>query len=286
MSVSQTASDKSLMKVNVHRLSTLWKIERTDETILRFTDHNSPITFEGFAYTPAGGFDATAKEYRPGLEPSNLEITGILSSSYIKYDDLRAGRYRDAKLTEYMVDWMYPWNGALVTNVYWISELVYSGERWEARLEGLGRWLQPNKGALYSRPCRYVLGNSRCTVDITNAAYNEAGTVSSIVTARQKFLVTGLTKAVDFFNDGKLVWLTGNNVGIISEVKDYILSPNTVELHLPSPFDVQGGDTFTIYAGCDKLASTCGSKFTNLDNFGGFPYMPGVDKSLQTPLLK
>ena len=67
MSVSQTASDKSLMKVNVHRLSTLWKIERTDETILRFTDHNSPITFEGFTYTPAGGLMQQQKNIGPVL---------------------------------------------------------------------------------------------------------------------------------------------------------------------------------------------------------------------------
>jgi hypothetical protein len=34
------------------------------------------------------------------------------------------------------------------------------------------------------------------------------------------------------------------------------------------------GDTFTAYPGCDKTQNTCTSKFNNLVNFGGFPYVP------------
>jgi hypothetical protein len=34
------------------------------------------------------------------------------------------------------------------------------------------------------------------------------------------------------------------------------------------------GDTFTIYYGCDHTPGTCQSKFNNLANFRGFPYVP------------
>lgn len=33
-------------------------------------------------------------------------------------------------------------------------------------------------------------------------------------------------------------------------------------------------DTFRIYPGCDLTKSTCETKFSNLSNFGGFPFIP------------
>ena len=34
------------------------------------------------------------------------------------------------------------------------------------------------------------------------------------------------------------------------------------------------GDSFTVYFGCDHTPGTCQSKFNNLANFRGFPYVP------------
>lgn len=34
------------------------------------------------------------------------------------------------------------------------------------------------------------------------------------------------------------------------------------------------GDTVKVYAGCDKLNTTCSTKFNNILNFGGFPFIP------------
>ncbi|MEO1709526.1 MAG: phage BR0599 family protein, partial [Pseudomonadota bacterium] len=40
---------------------------------------------------------------------------------------------------------------------------------------------------------------------------------------------------------------------------------------------IEIGDTFLLTAGCDKYLDTCASKFTNHENFRGFPFMPGND---------
>jgi hypothetical protein len=34
------------------------------------------------------------------------------------------------------------------------------------------------------------------------------------------------------------------------------------------------GDAFTVYLGCDHTQATCTTKFGNLTNFRGFPYIP------------
>ncbi len=43
---------------------------------------------------------------------------------------------------------------------------------------------------------------------------------------------------------------------------------------LPLQSAPSAGDTFTVYYGCDHTPGTCQSKFNNLANFRGFPYVP------------
>ena len=47
---------------------------------------------------------------------------------------------------------------------------------------------------------------------------------------------------------------------------------------------VAPGDAVTLVAGCDKQFATCKSKFDNVVNFRGFPYMPGNDAALSYQL--
>jgi uncharacterized phage protein (TIGR02218 family) len=284
------AQPAALIKCQTHRFCTLWKIERTDSTILYFTDHDHEITYSGNTYTPTGGFNASAVQKQGEGGTQNLEIVGALSSSAITHADLRAGRYHEAKVTAYLVDWHYPWAGAFETSVFWISEVRYTGEDWEARVEGYGRWLRPRIGKLYARTCWHTLGDTACGINLNLSAWKESGTVDDVTSGglddRRVFSASGLTKADDFFNRGYITWSTGSNAALISEVKDWTLSTTKIELQLPTKYPIAVSDTFAIRAGCDKLASTCKDTFSNLVNFGGFPTIPGDDKAMQTPLAK
>ena len=55
---------------------------------------------------------------------------------------------------------------------------------------------------------------------------------------------------------------------------------NGVTLWKAMPGDVVAGDTFDIFAGCDKQFATCKSKYSNHLNFRGFPHIPGPDFAL------
>ena len=55
----------------------------------------------------------------------------------------------------------------------------------------------------------------------------------------------------------------------------------TFELFEAMPETVQVGDTFTVTAGCDKSFGTCKTKFSNGDNFRGFPHIPGRDEIMK-----
>jgi len=131
-----------------------------------------------------------------------------------------------------------------------------------------------------------TLGN--VTVDgtatfMSREAYFQFAVVLSIESNR-KFKVTQLTPASAFpeewFNGGAVIWQTGSNTGKAIEVKIYtkddgIVIEQDIELFLATSFNIQVGDTLGVYPGCNKLLVTCRDKFSNLDNFRGFPHIPG-----------
>ncbi|AAT69466.1 gp84 [Alphaproteobacteria phage PhiJL001] len=121
----------------------------------------------------------------------------------------------------------------------------------------------------------------------TREAFNKAVTVAS-VTDNRTFTVTfpngdDTREIDDWFKYGAVVWESGDNNGLAMEVKSYTAATNTVELFLPMSFTVQVGDTGYMYAGCDRQKDTCVSKFDNIFNFRGEPYVPGQDEFLTYP---
>lgn len=118
--------------------------------------------------------------------------------------------------------------------------------------------------------CIHTLFDSGCTLSKTSFAVN--GTVQAGSTVNK--LITNLTQADSYFDNGQLVFTSGVNNGHTIAVKKYVNSGGTVYFVVPLPALPSAGDTFTIYPGCDKTQATCSGKFSNLANFGGFPYVP------------
>lgn len=280
MAVPLPGPQYSLLLGGVQRFATLFLIERTDGVALRFTDHNVPITFEGQVYDPAGGFNSSAEQRNANLKPRNAEFLGAITDNRITLEDLRAGRYKEARITISTVDWKYPWHGVLDRRVYWLTDLTYTEEMWEAQVESIARWFNQKVGRFYNRNCEWNLGDSRCQVDI--AALTLAGSVTGIFKQRVVFDSTASHGTANYYAYAELVWTGGANINLRHDVKRSATTGRlTLELATPRP--IQVGDTFTVYPGCDRRRQTCIDKFNNLVNFGGFPYVPGTDKMLTTP---
>jgi len=254
---------------------------------MRFTDHDAPMTIGGEVFTPAGGFATSAFRKQAGLGTEDSEAFGVLTSAAITDDDLRAGKYREAEVLVQVIDHEYPWAGFFHTTRAWIVETAWSGEHWEFKLEGITRWLEPPVGDTYNRPCPYDLGDGKCKFNLAGAGFTETVSVISI-TDRSNFVVGPLAQASGFFTFGEIEFTSGPNDGEIAEIKLHTLSApdGEVELHLELPNDLGVGNTAIIRAGCDKLATTCKDKFSNLVNFGGHPFIPGPDKVIRTPNAK
>jgi len=121
-----------------------------------------------------------------------------------------------------------------------------------------------------------VIGNTTADGSVvwtTIQALTLTGTLTG-ATDTSNFADTSRTEADDFWTFGLLTFTSGNNIGIGIEVKDYTLS---------TPFTVAVGDTYEVHAGCDKIFTTCKTKFDNVFNFRGEPHVPGTDHVLRYP---
>lgn len=294
MSLTLAAPMRALIGNRCHRLAKCWFVQREDGVPLRFTDHDNTLEFQGFTYAPTGGGSLTAARRVAGLEPQQADFIGVLTSSAITFADLHAGRYRHARIDEYLIDWKYPFEGRFQQKRYWIEETRFDSGVWTAYLSTFPVWLTVPVGDTYGRNCRHTLysndpnkaGDCRVSQGMFAAA-NESMQVDVVLTPRLKFelLLIDNPQSNDYFNGGHLLWISGANAGLVSQVKDYQNSPTPrfVELELKTPNAIVDGDTFNMWRGCDKLFATCKTVFNNVPNNGGRHLIPGTDRVLKVP---
>lgn len=290
-------SQYDLLLRNVEELTFLWRIERTDGVTLYLTAHSQDIIFEGSTYTPVSTGEVSAESSESGLKDQNKTYTGFIDSSLVDHDDLLSGRFDGAKMTELIVSWRYPWAGAIMISVGWLTQPTFDEDMWSVEVEGLTRFLRDSRGRSYSSTCDYALGDKNCRKDISASIVYDAtiqtiftrtnGTINrSIFEANTNGVSSGdpLSVSDGFYDFGKIRWTTGLNAGFVSETKTYAATNNTFEIQLATPFDIAVNDEFILEVGCDKRFTTCRDKFDHLIRFGGFPYIPGIYFMISQPV--
>ncbi|MGL5009196.1 MAG: DUF2163 domain-containing protein, partial [Paracoccaceae bacterium] len=145
-------------------------------------------------------------------------------------------------------------------------------------LRGLTDPLNQPQGRTYQRSCSAILGDRKCGIDLTAAAYSFEAEVQEEANMTFVFpLVDGFAER--WFERGTLEVLSGAAVGLKAIVKADRLegSGRMIVLWEGLAVAVQPGDMVRVSAGCDRLVATCKSKFNNINNFRGFPHIPGED---------
>jgi uncharacterized phage protein (TIGR02218 family) len=266
------------LAAGVTTLCRCFRLTRSDGTVMGFTDHDDTLTFDGVTYQPESGFDASEETGATGFAIGGLEVLGALNSDRLTAADLAAGVYDNAEVAMYLVNWTTPAERHLL-RVGRLGEVTREDGAFRAEIRGLAAMLDETRGRAFRHACDADLGDARCTIDLTSAAYCGTGTVATVAD-RRRFAASGLgSYAAGWFERGRLAWTGGGNAGRAIEVRAHRISGGTVQLELWQAMaaDIAPGDTFTITAGCDKLFATCVAKFGNGPNFRGFPHMPGND---------
>ena len=296
MSITIANNLKHHVSTKLKRYIKAWRIVRTDNRKYFFTDNPTPVTTQvdgldlRVTFTP-GGFNSTAVQSENELVPSDAEYQGAIDSQIISDGDLRAGLFDEAIITEYILDWQFPFARPVFTHKYFIDGVQWTGESWKAEVSGLGRFLQVPIGTIYSNTCRHKLGSQvsdadagACEVDLPAFAGTQIDRVVTTVTNRETFAATAIvTQVDDFYNFGLVKFNTGANAGLEFEIRDWTNTGRVLDLQIPVPFNITVGDEFDLEPGCDKTTLDCDGRYSNLPNFGGFIFLPGEDAIMRTP---
>jgi uncharacterized phage protein (TIGR02218 family) len=266
---------KSHLAGEVTTLATLWKVTRRDAQVFCFTDHDADIDYQGLTYTAATGYSASAIRTSDAMDVDNMEVEGMLSSETITDDDLLAGLWDFAEFTIMRVNYADLTMGHEVLRAGTMGNVRSGRQHFAVELRGMTQPLQQPVGRVYTPACDADLGDARCGISL--AGITVAGTVTAAST-QSAFIDSGRGEAAGWFNFGLLTFTSGDNTGYAMEVKTFSAGAFVLQQGMPNP--IQAGDTYSVYAGCDKLLSTCASKFSNVVNFRGFPHVPGTDRMM------
>ena len=259
-----------------------WRILRADGLSFGFTDHDLALSFDGADFEPESGL--TASEIRSGTDLSvdAQDAEGVLSSDRITETDILDGRWDNAEVEVWRVNWVDPGQRALLRRGA-IGQIRRGRLAFVAEVRSLAHVLGQTVGRTFQATCDAALGDARCGVDLEDTAFEGTGSVVTILRDRA-VRVSGLTGfAAAWFAHGTLEWTSGANAGRIAEVLGHDLADSAASITLrEAPVrPIAEGDEFVIRAGCDKRFETCGAKFTNTVNFRGFPHIPGQDAVLR-----
>lgn len=262
------------------------RIARQDGTVLGFTSHDQDIIIGGdTTYWYSESTDVSALESALGNGVGNLDASLLLSSDRITETDIRAGRYDSAQIRVFLVDWTQPNAGELKLLKGLTGRVDIRDGAGVVEVRSLMQQAGQYVGDLLAPTCRVkALGDVQCNAGGSFANgkhlsdYQFSRTVGS-VQSDVGITFSGDSQATNYYTYGRVIWTSGANNGLTGEIKSHVNTGSTavITMQLPFPFTVVAGDTATLEAGCDRLITTCQSRFANGVNFRGEPYLPGSD---------
>lgn len=267
-------------------LCRLWRVTRSDGTVLRFTDATNPVQIEVAPDTAAETYRAdlsfTASSIFQSLSMANLQsvtLTFIMDKdtdeTALVEKDIRARLYDNASSEVFVCDYAHPEYGVVsmfegVFSTITMSDQKIATVTLTPKSSGIaGHAIGLEK---YSQTCRASLGDARCKIDLSTLKV--PFTVTGTGATAGVLVSTAFTQANDRWNLGFIKWLTGQNVGKTSQVQSNDEASNSVFLLSPPFFPIAVGDTGEIYPGCDKTRTTCVQVYNNMVNMRAEPDVP------------
>lgn len=261
-------------------LAWCWKITRTDGAVFGFTDYDLALSFAGTTYEPESGFVPSEIRAAQDFSVDAQDVEGALSSDRITETDILDGRWDNAEVEVWRVNWAAPDHRVLMRRGN-LGDIRRGRTSFVAEVRSLAHWLNQTVGRTYQFSCDADLGDARCAVNLSSPLWSATGTVATLSGGRG-FTATALGSfAIDTFTLGVITWTSGANAGRKAEIASFAGGAVTLFEAPVRPISV--GDAFTATAGCDKQFSTCAAKFGNGVNFRGFPHMPGEEAVLRYP---
>ena len=270
------------LAIGATTLSWCWRIARADGAVYGFTDHDCALAFDGTTFEPESGLVASEVRSGSDLSVDAQDAEGVLSSDRITETDILDGRWDNAAVEVWRVNWQDTSQRVLLRRGA-IGQIRRGRLAFVAEVRSLAHVLGQTVGRTFQATCDAALGDERCGIDLDSATFKGTGTVTDLLRDRA-FLASGIGAFADgWFSGGTVEWTSGANDGRLAEIMLHEVSSGIVTVTLlEAPVrPIAADDAFVIRAGCDKRAETCQAKFANMVNFRGYPHIPGQDAMIR-----
>lgn len=246
-------------------LARLWRIKRVDGEVFGFTNFEQDVVFNGITYQSNVGLETTAVNIESSLNVDNLDLVGVINSDSITEQSLEMGLWDSAEVDIFEFDYMKGVQaGVFIVISGYMGDIKLKQFTYNSQIRGITLPLQSESGRIFTPGCGWILGDSNCTVNLEE--YKKSFISDGTEERRNQLKVNNLTE--NYYQGGHVKFTSGNNESFIIEIKEN--SDNLISLQRAYPFNLENGDTFDIYPGCNKTEETCYNKYNNMKNFGGF----------------
>ncbi len=267
------------------RMADLYTITLKSGATLRFTTWDTNLTVLGNTFlTGPPNIERSAIEEKLGMDVTTLEITieasladmlsgvpilqaigqGFFDGATFRIDRL----FMDAASNQ--IGTVVRFSGFIGA----LDELTRSAAK--LAVNAGTAYLSMQLPAVILQPgCTNTLFDARC--GLAKASFANSLIVQAGSTANK--IITTSVRPDGYFDNGQLVFSSGSNNGLVKAIRQF--QSGQISFNSPLPFVPSAGDAFTAYPGCDKTQATCASsKFNNLVNFEGFPYVPAPETAI------
>ncbi len=256
------------------------KITRGDGAVFGFTDHDLALAFASTTFEPESGFAPSEIRSAQDFSVDAQDVEGALTSDRITETDILDGRWDNAEVEVWRVNWLAVDQRVLMRRGNF-GDIRRGRTSFVAEVRSLAHWLNQTVGRTYQFSCDADLGDARCGLNLASPLWSATGTVATLSGSRGFGAPALNAFASDTFALGVVSWNTGANAGRKAEIASF--ASGIITLFEAPVRPIASGDGFLVTAGCDKQFPTCTAKFGNGLNFRGFPHMPGEDAVMRYP---
>lgn len=256
-------------------VATFWRIFRKDGVALAFVSHDRALWFDGLLHRAAPGMLPSAIRLSARLDGDSAEVNGVLDHETISAADLSSGRFDGAAIQIGAVDWetlesAVLYNGRLGT-------ISYDGMRFAAEMESAKSRLNVDPIPRTSPACRAQFCGPGCNLSPVLFETTQPVIAVDRDTSSVRFGVADPRLYVG----GMISWLDGPFAGLRQSILAEEGGVWSVDTQLPE--GIVPSTFARLRQGCDHNVETCRTRFGNVLNFQGEPFLPGNDLLARYP---
>jgi len=159
-----------------------------------------------------------------------------------------------------------------------LGAVSFTDDSFDAELLGLQSTLQQPVAPQTSPACRAAFCDRDC--GLSRERFRHIATISDI-DGHVLFFAPQTSFVAGAFALGEVRWLSGRACGLKANIVEN--DGSSITLRTVPEQGAAHGDLVELIEGCDKLIGTCATRFANVVNFRGEPYLPGNDLLTRYP---